>query len=178
MKNGQSKIRNPKPKMVLATDGSMIPTLGPGPRFDFSPDEPMMAIAQLVYEHQGAERAITIERIARELWATEWDECRPNSHGNPTYPNRHRLQRGIKRYIADLVNLEGKLIVSNRGTRNPGYYMPENKKEIDAAERTYIRQAVAMINRAHRLTGNARYQELAGQLTLMSSVDGGEAGRR
>ena len=79
---------------------------------------------------------------------------------------------------AELVNLEGKLIVSNRGTRNPGYYMPENKKEIDAAERTYIRQAVAMINRAHRLTGNARYQELAGQLTLMSSVDGGEAGRR
>jgi hypothetical protein len=156
--------------MVPATDGSAIVSLGPGPRFDLGPADPAAAIAELVLLHQGADQAITIEGIAKKLWPYQWGFITDDSTGHPIYPNRARLQREIKGYVADLVNLEKKVIVSNRGHRNPGYYVPIRREEIDAAERTFIRQAVAMIQRARRLTGNARYEELAGQLTLMAKV--------
>jgi len=168
MSKAKTETGNRKP--VPATDGSAIPSLGPGQRFKLGPDDPVTAIAKLVLAHQGADQAITIEGIAQELWPVEWGYIEDDSTGHPTYPHRARLQRNIKQYIADLVNLGDKMIVSNRGSRNPGYYVPTTQKEIDAAERTFVRQAVAMINRARKLTGKPAYKEMAGQLTLMAKV--------
>jgi hypothetical protein len=162
------KTENRKLKTVRATDGSSIATLGPGLRFDFGPRDRALAIAKVVLTHQGAEEAITIEGIAKALWPTEWGMIVPDSHGNPKYKHRGRLQREIKGHIADLVNLEKQVIVSNRGHRNPGYFIPVRKEEIDAAVRTFTRQALCMLSRAHKLNHDPRYAEMAGQLTLMS----------
>ena len=156
--------------MVPAVDGTPIRSYGPGLRFDLGPENPELAIAELVLKHQGADQAITIEGIAKELWRHEWGYIEDDSTGHPTYPYRSKLQREIKGCIADLVNLADKMIVSNRGRRNPGYYVPVRKEEIDAAERTFVRQAVAMINRARKLTGKSAYKEMAGQLTLQAGL--------
>ena len=162
--------RKPETKLVPATDGSAIASYGPGPRFDLGPEHPAQAIADLILKHQGADQAITIEAIAQTLWPLEWGEIKDDSTGHPTYPHRARLQRNIKGHVADLVNLSDKMIVSNRGAKNPGYYVPVRKEEINAAERTYVRQAVAMINRARKLTGKSAYKEMAGQLTLEAGM--------
>jgi hypothetical protein len=160
----------PKPKLVRAADGTAIRCYQPDVRFDLGPEHPSLAIAKLIMERQGAEQAITIESIAKELWPTEWSLTVADSYGKPTYPYRLKLQRAIKQWIADLVNLEGKLIVSNRGARHPGYYVPVTREEVDQAARTYVRQAVQMLRRARRLTGNERYGELAGQLCLIANL--------
>ena len=159
-----------KAKMVPATDGSAIKSYGPGLRFDLGPEKPEAAIAELVLKHQGANQAITIEGIAQELWPLEWGHIENDSTGHPIYPLRNRIQRAIKQHVSDLVNYRDQMIVSSRGSKNPGYFVPVSKEEIDAAERTFVRQAVAMINRARKLTGKSSYKEMAGQLTLEAGL--------
>lgn len=172
------KNKTDQTRVVPATDGSAIQSLGPGPRFKLGPDNPSLAIAQLILTHQGAEQAITIEAIAKNLWPTEWGYIEDDSTGHPTYPNRVKIQRAIKQHVADLVNLEGNIIVANRGSKTPGYYVPTTKKEVDRAIQTGLRQAVNMIRRMRRLSGNPRYDELAGQLVLMAEGEEPGAGVR
>jgi hypothetical protein len=142
-------------------------SLGPGPRFDFSPENPALAIAELIGRHRGAASAITIQGIVTELWPTLWYLSIPDSKDNPDYPYRRKLQRKVKKWVGRLVVFGDEIIVSNRGHRNPGYFVPQTKKEIDDAVRTYIRQIRAMAARTRKLTGDSRYEELAGQLALL-----------
>jgi hypothetical protein len=185
----KSKIQNPrnkqsaglpKSKIVPATDGSAIKSFGPGPRFNLGPSDPQLAIAKLILNHhQGADAAITIKGIAEELWPTEWWFIKNDSTGHPTYPLRAKRQRDIKGWISDLVTVSKEMIVSNRGHKTPGYYVPVTQEEIDAAALTFLRQALKMILRANALKKSARYQELAGQLTLLvDGMTGKESGDR
>jgi hypothetical protein len=127
-----------------------------------------MAIAEIVMQRQGADQAITIEGIANLLWPCEWWFISNDSTGHPRYPHRANIQRNVKGCIKHLVLTGGRLIVSDRGSRNPGYYVPVRREEIDRAVKTFVRQAVQMLSRAHKLTGDPRYNELAGQATLFS----------
>lgn len=112
-------------------------------------------IAAIVATHRGAQNPVRIEEIARALWPEEWYQ-----HGG-----RQRCERAVKAAVARLVNGNRMTIVASRG-KNPGYFVPVSKHELDHAARTSVRQAVKMLRRAERLTGNARYGEMAGQLSL------------
>jgi len=158
---GKSKIGNRK---------SAIQNLGPALRFDFSPRDPAPAIAEVILKHQGADQAITIEGIAQVLWDDEWWFTKNDSKGHPIYPYREKLRRLVKKCVAQLCAVEDgrkETIVSSRGG-TPGYFVATSKDEVDKAARTFIRQAVQMLKRARKLTGNSRYEELAGQLVLLA----------
>jgi hypothetical protein len=148
-------------------DPSLQPP-APGLRYNLGPGDPEMAIAEIVMQRKGADQAITIEGIANLLWPNAWWFISNDSTGHPRYPHRAKIQRNVKGCISHLVRTGDRMIVSNRGASNPGYYVPVRREEVDRAVRTFVRQAVQMLSRAHKLTGDPRYNELAGQATLFS----------
>src|ERR1017187_6404832 len=111
---------------------SELKNLGPGLRFDFSPRNPALAIAEVILKHQGAASAITIEGIAQELWSDEWWFIKNDSTGHPVYPYRAAIQRMVKHCVAQLALAGDQMIVSSRGG-TPGYFVATSKDEIDKA---------------------------------------------
>jgi len=144
----------------------MATTVGkPGLRFDLGPEHPEVAIQRLIAEHVGAAQAVTIEAIAVALWPSEWWFVGRESHGMPEYPHRAKLQRVIKKWVRSL-RRKGIKIAPCRG-KPPGYYMISNAKELSAAVRPLLRQALDELKTIEALTGKGYYsRELAGQMQL------------
>ena len=109
---------------------------------------------------RGRDNAVSIEAIGRQLWNEDW-----TMGGDEGERRRKKICRAVKRTVARLVNRQGLPIVSFRGKVH-GYFVPAEKKEIDKAVRTSVNQAVNMLKRARKLTGDPYYDELAGQLSL------------
>jgi len=168
--NRQPTTVNRQPKTVAATDGSSIRAFQPDLRFKFSPEQPQAEVARVIGLHPGAERAITIEGIAQELWYMEWLVMHNDSTGHPLYPYRKKIQRAVKQCVRNL-RRQGMKIASDRGSRgNPGYYMITNSKELAATVRPMLRQAVDELRTIEALTGKGYYSaELAGQEKLFGA---------
>jgi hypothetical protein len=123
----------------------------------FHPDS---EIAEIIMLRRGRPNAVSIEVIGRGLWPDDWDMA-----GRDGERNRKNISRRVKAAVARLVNRQGLVIVASRGKLH-GYFVPVEKNEIDRAVRASVRQAVKMLRRAEKLTGNHRYGEMAGQIPL------------
>ena len=135
--------RKPETKLVPATDGSAIASYGPGPRFDFSPENPLAAVAESwIAKLSGARRAPSRLKASRPSYGriSGVYPCRIRK-ATRTFPIVASCNAASSGWFPISCCTATRLSSPTAGTRTPDITCPRPSEEIDAAARTFIRQS-------------------------------------
>jgi CelD/BcsL family acetyltransferase involved in cellulose biosynthesis len=155
-----------KPK----TTSGAIKVLQPDLRFQHGPENPFLAVKELIAKHVGAAKAVSIERIAQELWPVEWNYTHLDKN-MPEYPHRAEIQRLVKKIVQQL-RRKDKRMGSARAGKNgpPGYYRISTDQELVDTLKPFFRQALTMLRTVHEMTGMDLFiPELTGKLRELAN---------